>query len=703
MSATVPVKLREALKRFGFDAFREGQRELVEAALAGRDALGVLPTGGGKSLTYQLPATLLPGLTVVVSPLIALMKDQVDALNRHGHARAVALHSNLSAAEAQEALREVHAGEAALLYVSPERLESEAFRRRIAALKPKLFVIDEAHCVSQWGYDFRPSYLRLRPAVEAARPCPVLALTATAPPAVRDDIVKQLGLRKALVQVGSLDRPNLRFEVHPCGPGEKPRRLKRILKDLDGQGSQIVYVGRRKDAESVAADLNQVGLRATCYHAGMSAAARKTAQEQWLSGRRPIAVATVAFGMGIDKADVRAVIHYQHPPALEAYYQEAGRAGRDGKPAQCILLYAPKDTSLIRFFLRNRYPAREEVQAVYASVDPSGSMLEELRAHASELTPEQLNVALLALHEQDLVWHDDNGRICRAAGNPQAQAIDLNAMFARKNADYARLDAMLEFAAESNCLRKRLLHYFGETFAADYRCGNCSACSGGTAEVGHAAARDEARRVLERHRAVFQAAWKLNKATLARFLYGSDAKSIPAAWHALPGFGALNHLTISTLHTIAEAVLDEDRREQGSASASPKAQSPRAEVPGGGAAFWRGKDRAFTREELQTREVPRKHGVLMLELFDANPGRFAPSLAVAVLRGGAQSQESRTAELQALPQWAVLKGVRYEDLLADLLAMYAKGYLEPHGGKGKRLALSLRGREALHRTRPAKA
>ena len=344
----VETALRE---RFGFSGFRAGQRELIEAALAGRDALGILPTGGGKSLTYQLPATLLDGLTVVVSPLIALMKDQVDAFNRRGLGRAVAIHSNLTPREAGAALEQARSGTARLLYLAPERLEIPEWRGRLREAAPRLLVIDEAHCVSQWGYDFRPAYLALREVAERVRPCAVLALTATATPAVRRDVVKQLGLLDPLVFVAPFDRPNLTLDVVHCEGHDKIARLTEILRAGAGSGSQIVYVGRRRDAEEIAGDLDGMGLRAVAYHAGLTPEQRRRAQEAWLSGRRPIVVATIAFGMGIDKPDVRTVVHWQHPSSLEAYYQEAGRAGRDGRPARCVVLFSERDVELHHYFI----------------------------------------------------------------------------------------------------------------------------------------------------------------------------------------------------------------------------------------------------------------------------------------------------------------------------------------------------------------
>ncbi|UCC74848.1 MAG: RecQ family ATP-dependent DNA helicase [Gemmatimonadota bacterium] len=358
---------RSALERyFGYDDFRPGQREAILSVLRGRDTLIVMPTGGGKSLCYQIPALVLPGLTLVVSPLIALMLDQVAALERRGIAAAL-INSSLSGAEIDERLARAVTGELKLLYVAPERFGSQVFLRALREMEINLVAVDEAHCVSEWGHDFRPAYLELRKIwPEIGRP-QLLALTATATPEVRGDIVDELDLREARVLVRGFDRPNLRLSVQREEKLTEKGRL--LVSILDGSGaSAVVYASTRKVVEAATELLRSAGVDAAAYHAGLPTGRRARVQEEWTSGRLPVVVATNAFGMGIDKEDVRRVVHFQMPGSLEAYYQEAGRAGRDGEPADCLLLHSYGDRFIHEFFIRSSYPPQKVVRAVFRAL-----------------------------------------------------------------------------------------------------------------------------------------------------------------------------------------------------------------------------------------------------------------------------------------------------------------------------------------------
>jgi len=331
---------------FGYESFRPGQREVIEAVLAGRDAIGVMPTGSGKSLTYQLPARLLGGTTLVVSPLIALMKDQVDALSRRGY-RATFLNSSVGPEERRARALAIRRGEVELVYAAPEGLEASA-GGALAGARLTLIAVDEAHCISHWGHDFRPAYRNLA-GLKARFGVPVLALTATATAAVVKDIAEQLGMEAPLVVRGRFFRENLRLHAYKKG-GEAAGRsgvrtrdaLLRLLEGRRGE-SGIVYCLSRKTTEETAAFLKRHGLRAVPYHAGLEPEARERAQDAFLAGKAEVVVATVAFGMGIDKPDVRFVVHRDMPRSIEGYYQEVGRAGRDGASSDCVLLYSWAD------------------------------------------------------------------------------------------------------------------------------------------------------------------------------------------------------------------------------------------------------------------------------------------------------------------------------------------------------------------------
>jgi len=348
------MKYQLLQKHFGYDSFREGQEELIDAILAGRDVLGIMPTGSGKSICYQLPALMLDGITLVISPLISLMKDQVSALKQNGVAAAY-LNSSLTTGQFRKALANARAGLYTVIYVAPERLASPEFLAFAQETNIPLVAVDEAHCVSQWGHDFRPSYLDVRHFIDALPRRPVLAaFTATATERVRQDIESLLVLRQPLKLVTGFNRQNLFFEVRSITDKEKPRHLLAVVEQLRGQ-SGIVYCGTRKLVMEMCALLNQHGHGATAYHAGLEDEVRRASQDAFLFDEKPLIVATNAFGMGIDKSNVGFVVHYNMPKDIESYYQEVGRAGRDGSPARCVLLYSKRDVVLNNYFIDRAY------------------------------------------------------------------------------------------------------------------------------------------------------------------------------------------------------------------------------------------------------------------------------------------------------------------------------------------------------------
>ena len=360
------ARARQVLRdQFGHEAFRPGQEQAVASVLEGHDTLVILPTGGGKSVCYQVPALVLDGLTVVLSPLISLMKDQVDALEAKG-IPATFINSSLGAAEISARLARVQRGEVRLLYVAPERFDVGAAAERIAAVGVRLLAVDEAHCISEWGHDFRPSYRRVRSIRERLGEPPTIALTATATPEVRRDIARVLALREPRVIVTGFDRPNLRWHVvRTKNDAEKDGTLAHLLERHTG--AAIVYAATRKTVERVATRLERAGIRAAAYHAGLDDSRRREVQESFMNEGLRVIVATNAFGMGIDKSNVRLVVHHAMPGSLEAYYQEAGRAGRDGNTADCVLLHAFQDRFTHEFFIKGASPERSVVEAVYAA------------------------------------------------------------------------------------------------------------------------------------------------------------------------------------------------------------------------------------------------------------------------------------------------------------------------------------------------
>jgi RecQ family ATP-dependent DNA helicase len=420
-----PGALRTTLKdAFGYSDFRPGQQRAMSSVMAGRDTLVVLPTGGGKSLCFQVPALLLPGLTVVVSPLISLMKDQVDALDARGLPAAF-INSTLSYADVADRFARAARGELRLLYVAPERFDTGSAADRLSAAGVSLLAVDEAHCISEWGHDFRPSYRRVRAIRAALGDPPTVALTATATPAVRQDIAEQLGLRDPETVVTGFDRRNLHYHViRTRNDAEKDATLIDLLRSHPGQA--VVYATTRKAVDRIAAAVGAAGVRVRGYHGGQEDDERRAAQDDFMNERVRAIVATNAFGMGIDKANVRLVVHHTMPGSLEAYYQEAGRAGRNGRRANCVLLHAFQDRFTHEFLIDNPRP-------------PAG----------------------------DGRWDS----------RPEMRAADPESEARRRRADRAKLDIMQRYAYSTACRRGFILRYFGDP-AAGAECEGCDNCLG---------------------------------------------------------------------------------------------------------------------------------------------------------------------------------------------------------------------------------
>lgn len=476
----------EALKKhFGHDGFLDGQDRVISEITDGRDGLVVMPTGGGKSLCYQLPALCFEGVTLVVSPLIALMKDQVDALVAKGISATV-INSTVPWEEQKERLNGIRSGKYKLVYIAPERFRADSFLRALDGVEVSLFAVDEAHCLSQWGHDFRPDYLRLGKSLEKIGSPQCVAFTATATPMVREDIMKVLQLRKPFEVVSGFSRPNLSLGI--TAVEKKQQKLERVRKVVAAHKTGIIYCATRKKVEEVSETLTAWGFKAVAYHGGMSDKDRERAQNVFLKRQADVAVATNAFGMGIDRADVRFVIHFEIPGSIEAYYQEAGRAGRDGEAAVCELLFNYADTRTQEFFIDGANPGAQAIRDVYQYfVDQADDdyevhrSIDDVAGGVGLKNSMAVSSAVAALARAGYIERFDiPGKRMRGTRlkRPQISAagleLDERALEEKDSRDREKLKAMVEMCYARACRQQWILEYFGEEEAET--CGNCDIC-----------------------------------------------------------------------------------------------------------------------------------------------------------------------------------------------------------------------------------
>jgi len=634
-------ELKPALTRlFGFADFRPGQEQVVRAAVDGRDTLALMPTGSGKSLTYQLAAMLRPTPTLVLSPLIALMKDQMDKLPPEVAAQSTLINSSLNADEAAVRLRGVSEGRYRMLYVAPERLRQRSFLEAIGGLDIGLVVIDEVHCVSMWGHDFRPDYLFIRRALDALGTPAILGMTATATPTTEREIASALGRDPEVVRT-SVVRPNLRYDVEIVdGEEGRLRTLVRRLHELRG-GSAIVYARSRRSCESLARTLRVHDLAAVHYHAGLEPEERSAAQEAFIEGRIQTVVATTAFGMGIDKPDIRLVALYNYPESLESYVQMVGRAGRDGRASDTLLLASRADSQQLRRFARSDIPTVDDLRSVYARLRGRGEVAPEELAVGSAREDPDPRVLVGMLEQVGLVRRGfDSGRAMQieVPEPPADAAARIDSLLARyEHEALARADRLVRFAESKACRHRQVAEHFGETLAED--CGMCDVCS----PLATAAAEPAATAPLPDdvagaiHGAALELRWPLGRTGLTAMLRGS--MSAPRSAQRSPHFGVLASATQADVKRWIQLLevagaLEAFESDDGFRllRAVPRAELPSAELPriGGGAAAATGpaddglfeRLRAWRLERARVDEVPAYvvlHDATLRELATAKP------------------------------------------------------------------------------------
>ena len=474
-----------AREKLGFERLRPTQKQAIESVVSRRDTLLVQPTGSGKSAVYQIAGLMLDGPTIIVSPLIALQKDQKDSIQGNDSlSEAAVINSTLRVGELRDAFEKLEQGELEYIFLAPEQLQKQETMDRIAAAKPSIFVVDEAHCISEWGHDFRPDYLKLGPAIEALGHPTVLAMTATASPMIRDEIVSRLGMRNPKIIVYGFDRPNINLSVRQFkSESEKRDALLNSVEEAEKPG--IVYVATRKHAEEIANGLSDRGVTVSFYHGGMKAKDRDQIQNEFMAHPDAVMVATNAFGMGVDKPDVRFVFHYDISDSVDSYYQEVGRAGRDGKPAQAVLFFRPEDLAVQKFLKSggklDEAEIRKVVEMVVKKDEPVA--VEDLQEELP-LSDRKVAKAINRLEEVGALEVSASGEVAATAdpGDLQRAAKEAaEAQQKRRDWDQLRIEKMRAYAELTSCRRSYLLDYFGDESAG--HCENCDNCKSGKTDA----------------------------------------------------------------------------------------------------------------------------------------------------------------------------------------------------------------------------